>query len=205
MRVVDLASQKVLHSLTRPGRFCQAAFDPEGKRVAIGGYGPVKVWNLETGKPEGRFSTRQAHTPGGWEYLVFSPDGKYVASGGNSGEIKFWESATGRLLFVIEGCGGDVEGVAFSPDGKRLAACAVTRSTSTFGTWRSCSSKFPTSPRRSSHPRAHGLRLVGGRYTRRQDGGIRKLGRDHLPLGRTVRKVEGGTPRPYRSNQLHGV
>jgi WD40 repeat protein len=127
VRVVDLASGKVLQDLTRPGRFCAAAFDPEGKHVAVGGYGPVKVWNLNTGKPVGRFSTREAHARAVGS-IACSPDGRYVASGGERGDIRFWESSTGRLLFVIKGCGGDVRSVAFSPDGKRLAASAVTSS-----------------------------------------------------------------------------
>jgi WD40 repeat protein len=80
VRVIDLASGELLQHLTTPRDFCRAAFDRDGKRVVIGGYGPVKVWNLETGKPEGRFSTRQAHTRTVGS-IAFSPDGRYVASG----------------------------------------------------------------------------------------------------------------------------
>jgi WD40 repeat protein len=53
--------------------------------------------------------------------LAYSPDGKWVASGGVDGVIRLWGASTLEPLTVLEGC-QHVEALAFSPDGKRLAA-----------------------------------------------------------------------------------
>jgi WD40 repeat protein len=53
-------------------------------------------------------------------HVVFSPDGKRLASAGRG--VKVWDAQTGRELLALEDALGPV---AFSPDGKRLATCAV--------------------------------------------------------------------------------
>jgi WD40 repeat protein len=56
---------------------------------------------------------------------VLSPDGKVLASGGGNsqgGELKLWDAATGRLLATLPGYKDSLEGLVFSPDGRRLAS-----------------------------------------------------------------------------------
>jgi len=52
--------------------------------------------------------------------LVFSPDGKTLASRGSDGTTKLWDISTGTALRTINGAFG--RSIAFSPDGKTLAA-----------------------------------------------------------------------------------
>lgn len=54
--------------------------------------------------------------------IDISPDGKMIAAGSSSGEIRLWNAESGDLLYVYRGHRGPVRSVAFSPDGKMLAS-----------------------------------------------------------------------------------
>jgi len=60
--------------------------------------------------------------------VVFSPDGKRLASGSGypflasrSGAVKVWDAQTGQELLTLKG-GGFHDGLAFSPNGHWLAS-----------------------------------------------------------------------------------
>lgn len=57
--------------------------------------------------------------------LAFSPDGRYVVSGHDNGQLKIWEVETGSLLSVVWATRvfGAFLDVEFSPDGRFIAAC----------------------------------------------------------------------------------
>jgi WD domain, G-beta repeat len=54
--------------------------------------------------------------------VVFSPDGRRVATGSEDKTVKIWDSASGKVLLALKGHGGQVESVAFSPDGRFVAS-----------------------------------------------------------------------------------
>jgi WD40 repeat protein len=54
---------------------------------------------------------------------VFSPDGRWIASGSQDGMVTVWDTTTGEewLKFQAHEPQGHARCVAFSPDGRRLA------------------------------------------------------------------------------------
>jgi WD40 repeat protein len=54
--------------------------------------------------------------------VVFSPDGKLVASSSRDKTIRIWDTATGDLQHILEEHTKGILSVAFSPDGKLLAS-----------------------------------------------------------------------------------
>src|SRR5687768_10127908 len=54
--------------------------------------------------------------------VVFSPDGKWIASGGSDNQIKIWDISSGRELRSLNGHTGWVKSLAVSSDGLWLAS-----------------------------------------------------------------------------------
>jgi WD40 repeat protein len=96
------------------------AFSPNGRLLACGleraGATGVVLREVSTGK-QLRLLTAEGSTASG---LAFAPDGKTLASAGSpaGGKVRLWDTATGAELRSLQGSGA----VAFSPDGKILAA-----------------------------------------------------------------------------------
>jgi len=55
-------------------------------------------------------------------HVAFSPNGKRLASTGEDGAVRLWDSSTGELLAILQGHQGEVTSVSFSPDGGTLVS-----------------------------------------------------------------------------------
>ena len=55
------------------------------------------------------------------ESVAYSPDGKWIASGGaDDNTVRIWDRATGKELVRFDGHSDDVHFVTFTPDGKYI-------------------------------------------------------------------------------------
>jgi len=116
--VWDLASGKEIHRQEVKGRsLYQLAISRDGSLVAGSDQNSILLWNRKTGAMKS-LRTRPPYASG----LVFSPDGKILANGSHSGEVRFWDTASGRLLRVVSTNGVPLYAAAFSPDGKLFAS-----------------------------------------------------------------------------------
>jgi WD40 repeat protein len=69
-----------------------------------------------------RFGTVRLRHGGDVDSLVFSSDGKLLATGGSDRTVRIWDATTGKELRRLLGHRNPVRAVAFSPDGKLLAS-----------------------------------------------------------------------------------
>jgi WD40 repeat protein len=92
------------------------AFAPGGSLLAAGGAGLVVFDPLTS-------SCRQGGRPrAAVSAVAFSPGGRELVSGTESGLIEVWDSASGRLLHTFDWGGGPISAMAVSPDGCTCAA-----------------------------------------------------------------------------------
>ncbi|MFF3484346.1 helix-turn-helix domain-containing protein [Streptomyces sp. NPDC002701] len=99
------------------------ALSPDGHALATHSRdGKIRMWEL----PEGRLRhTFSAH--GVREVVTFSPDGRTLAvtTTGDSDGLALWEPVTGKKLKTFAVPDSSVRGMAFSPDGRTVAAASA--------------------------------------------------------------------------------
>ncbi|KAH8891530.1 hypothetical protein GQ53DRAFT_865268 [Thozetella sp. PMI_491] len=132
VRIWDITTGKIKHALPGHSGWVHATvFSPDGKLVASGsidkmvmisdsGISDIKIWDATKDNAKQMLEGYGGH---GVKMLVFSPDGKLIASGMDDETVKIWDTVTGHVKRRIMGHGGHgVETIAFSPDGKLMAS-----------------------------------------------------------------------------------
>ena len=131
-RIWDPASGKEIFCLQQPGGQARSvAWSPDGLRLAVGtaadGGTPrsVTVWDANTGRLVLDLKGR-GESPVAW-----SSDGKRLATGtARAFECKIWDASSGEEVLALSGAfpgsqqpdSGGFQALAWSPDGRRLAA-----------------------------------------------------------------------------------
>jgi WD40 repeat protein len=95
-----------------------AELSPDGKILACADGKSIRLWN---------FATKQElpSLPGHRdliEKIVFSPDSKFLVSGGRDSRVKVWEIDTGKQIAEFAKHKGWILALAISPDGQYVAS-----------------------------------------------------------------------------------
>jgi WD40 repeat protein len=103
--------------------FCTAW---QGERIAAAGANgavfTVKVWDTKTQREV--FSIPES--PNGIEFLAvtFSPDGRYLATGGREGKLQVWNAESGQAVGTHGTHDREIRGVVFNADGSQIASAS---------------------------------------------------------------------------------
>jgi WD40 repeat protein/serine/threonine protein kinase len=125
----DNFAARTIACMTHDDRVWSVAFSPNGNYVASGGDdATAHVWDVATGKEVARMthhptdnSRRSGYRSGYVRSVAFSPDSKYIVSGGWDEFVRVWDVASGKEIARMTHL-GSVHSVAFSPDGKYVVS-----------------------------------------------------------------------------------
>lgn len=115
------------------------AFSPDGKTIASANGGLIRMWDTQGASLRLWYARTGEHLAHYTDHIdqvyriVFSPNGKLLASSGFDSRLRLWDAGTGHHIATLRGGG---YAAAFSPNGKLLAnAYGGDGITGTIGLW----------------------------------------------------------------------
>lgn len=120
LSVIDAATRLPQGALGgHTGSIYTIAYAPDGETLfASTFFGEIYRWNMST-------YSRSVFSVGTPDAAVLSmevsPDGALLAAGHEDGQLALWDVASGRPLRTLAAQDSSIQGVAFSPDGSRVA------------------------------------------------------------------------------------
>jgi WD40 repeat protein/serine/threonine protein kinase len=118
LTILDSATGKHLGSITGLGEIVDGlAVSPDGRLLAICQKVKLSVWLADGSRELWQVPANPDRC------AAFSPDGKWIATGDQDGEVSLWEVASaGRVHRTLRSHSASVSGVSFHPDGSRLVS-----------------------------------------------------------------------------------
>ena len=103
IRLTDVSTGHEVATLKDKPGVSNLVFSPDGKTVAFGNHGEIRLWNTETGtvlntSPSDPKNNLPERLEPEISALAFSPDGKKLVSGTMDGNIQMWNTETGIAL-----------------------------------------------------------------------------------------------------------
>ncbi|MEN8136001.1 MAG: hypothetical protein ABFS18_10790 [Thermodesulfobacteriota bacterium] len=122
--VWNTSRDKLVKTLDGHGDWVTAVlYSPSGRNIISGSKdGSIRIWDSGSGKETSMF--REAWW-GEIRELAISGDGSYLAGATENNSVVIWYVASGKLLNVLAGHSGRVNGVAFSTDGRLIVSGGV--------------------------------------------------------------------------------
>src|SRR5262249_22601115 len=130
VKVWDAATGREVLSLHgHAQQVVRAVFTPDGKRLlALVADGSLKAWDTDIGREAPAPRLQGPAHPVALPAVAFRPGARRAAVARPGGPVKVWDTATGAAVFALKvfprpegGINRRVTGLAFSPDGTRLA------------------------------------------------------------------------------------
>jgi eukaryotic-like serine/threonine-protein kinase len=109
------------------------AFSPDSEKLVTGERdGVVSFWDIRTGQKLGSIQAHKEDREEGIDGTIlrtlavaFSPDGRLLATGGQTGTVKLWDVSSRQEWAALTGHTDAINAVAFSRDGKMVASGSV--------------------------------------------------------------------------------
>jgi WD40 repeat protein len=125
LRVLSLPDGRELRKWAVEEIPMSIALAPDGKRLAVGSFGELALFDPGTGTKLASEKDPIGH--GGVNSVAFAPNGKTIAVAGDFGRAALVDPATAKVVRKLEGFHKIVNAIAFAPDGKEVAAAGVDR------------------------------------------------------------------------------
>ncbi|XP_064636474.1 periodic tryptophan protein 2 homolog [Lineus longissimus] len=142
----EMPDFNLIHSLTISDQsITSITFNNTGDWIALGcsGLGQLLVWEWQSEsyilKQQGHFNNMSC--------LEYSPDGQYIATGGDDGKVKVWNTSSGFCFVTFSEHAGGITGVTFNQNGKVVASASMDGTVRAFDLNRYRNFRTFTSPR----------------------------------------------------------
>ncbi|KAK6527641.1 hypothetical protein TWF694_004624 [Orbilia ellipsospora] len=123
--VPHVLSIDLVHTLEHTSVVCCVRFSHDGKYLATGCNKSAQIFDAQTGHQIALFQTESvdAEDEVYIRSVCFSPDGYYLATGSEGGQLKVWDIKKKRIVHDLRGHVEDIYSLGFSSDASYIASC----------------------------------------------------------------------------------